>query len=119
MATKAREWIDRLGTLGSTLLAMIVVATPLALWMSWTEGIFTGVIVVGLVAALLYCVLERGGVPVGRDPQGPSRTVSRLDDRMVKDLSDLQPFVYHNRGSAEARVRRTFDKVKEALKGKE
>jgi hypothetical protein len=117
MATKPREWIGRVGILGSTLLAMVVVATPLAMWVSWTEGIFVGVIVVGLVAALLYCVVERGGAPAGRDPLGPSKTVSRLDDRMVKDLSDLQPFVYHNRGSAEARIRRTFDKVKEALEG--
>jgi hypothetical protein len=98
---------------------MVVVATPLAMWASWTEGIFIGVIVVGLVAALLYCALDRGGAPAGRDPRGPSSTVSRLDDRMINDLSDLQPSVYHNRGSAEARVRRTFDKVKEALKGSE
>lgn len=119
MATKAGKWIDRAGILGSTLLAMVVVATPLAMWVSWTEGIFIGVIVVGGVAFLLYCMLQRVEAPAGRVPRGPSKTVSHLDDGMVKDLSDLQPFVYHNRGSAEARVQRTFDKVKEALKGKE
>jgi hypothetical protein len=34
-------------------------------------------------------------------------------------MTCFQPLVDHNRGSAEAPVQRTFDKVKEALKGKE
>ena len=73
----------------------------------------------GAVAFLLYCVLQRVEAPAERVPRGPSKTVSHLDDGMVKDLSDLQPFVYHNRGSVEARVQRTFDKIKGALKSKE
>jgi hypothetical protein len=38
---------------------------------------------------------------------------------MVKQLSDLQPFVYHNHGSAEVRARCTFDRAKEVLEGKD
>jgi hypothetical protein len=73
MATKARARVARARILGTTLLAMVVVATLLAMRVSWTEWSFIGMIVVGLVATLVYRVLDRVEAPAGRDPGGRRR----------------------------------------------
>ena len=119
MATEARGWIGRMGVLGTSVLAVIILVTPLALWVSWTGSMFVGVIVLGVTAAALYCLLDRTGTPRGRDQAASPRTVDRLDEQTVEELSNLQPFVYHNRLSVERHLRNTLDKVKETLRGKQ
>jgi hypothetical protein len=103
----------------TSILAVIVLVTPLALWASWTESIFIGVMVLGVVAAALRCVLDPAETPAGRDPSASPGTVDRLSDQMAAELSNLQPFVYHNRLSAEGHLQRAFDKVKGALRRKQ
>ena len=107
-----------MGILGTTVLGMIVVATPLAIWVSWTEWMFIGVIVTGIAAAALFIALDPAEPREGRDQPDSSKTVTRLDDQIVAELSNLHPFVYHNRLSAERRLQTTLDKVKEALRGR-
>jgi hypothetical protein len=115
MGTRVHGWAGRAAALVTTSLAMIVMMTPLAMWVSWTDRIFIGVSAVGVVAAVLYCLLDRGEAPASRDRPAAPQTVSDLDDRLLAELSNLQPFVYHNRLSADSRLRRTLDKVKAAL----
>jgi hypothetical protein len=87
---RADGWIGRLVIAVTSALAMVVLATPLALWVSWTEEMWRG---------------------------GPrSRTISALDDRVTAELSNLNPMIYHNRLSAEGTLRNTLERVKRTLK---
>lgn len=119
MTTDGRGLMGRMGILATSVLAIIVLVTPLAMWASWTESMFIGVIVLGVVAAVLYCLLDRAETPAGRDPRATPGTIDRLSDQAAAELSNLQPFVYHNRLSAEGHLQRTLDKVKETLRGQQ
>ena len=102
-------------TLTASVLGMIVVATPLAMWVAWTGWMFVGALFVGVAAAALHCALDQVGVSTAGEPHRSPETVSPLDDGIVAELSNLQPFVYHNRLSAERRLQSTLDKIKERL----
>jgi hypothetical protein len=116
MTTDVSGLVGRMGILATSVLAIIVLVTPLALWVSWTGPMLIGVMVLGVVSAALYCVLDRVETGVGRDPRATLGTIDRLSDQAAAELSNLQPFVYHNRLSVEGRLQRTLDKVKETLR---
>ncbi|HSE95593.1 MAG TPA: hypothetical protein VLD61_06845, partial [Methylomirabilota bacterium] len=107
----------RVRSLGLNALAMIVLISPLALWVSWTEWMFVAVIVIGLTTGALYFLLDRSPDPVEGGPRGrpQATTVTPVDDQLLAELSNLNPMVYHNRLSAERRLQNTLDKIKEAL----
>ncbi len=112
---KRRPWAGRLRAAGTSTLAIVVLIAPLAMWVSWSERMFIWVIAIGIGAAALYFALDQAGPATDGQRSAPSRTVSQLDDELVAEVSNLQPFVYHNRLSAEPRPRHSFDKVKKAL----
>jgi hypothetical protein len=117
MATQTARWGKPARSLGLSALAMIVLISPLALWVSWTEWMFVAVVVVGLTAAVLYCLWDRSPEPGKSEPAGrqATRTVSAVDDELLAELSNLNPMVYHNRLSIESRLQATLDRIKQAL----
>ena len=50
---------DRFVTPAPMLLGPILMATPLALWVAWTDTILFIVLAAGVAAAVLYCILVR------------------------------------------------------------
>ena len=53
------KFTDSLITRGLILLGFVLMLTPLALWVAWTETIFLGVLATGAATLVLYGVLER------------------------------------------------------------
>jgi hypothetical protein len=110
---------SKLLSVGLTLLAAILVATPLALWVAWTGPILFGVLAAGLAAAVLYCLLARLELPA---VASPSRTAALrpepLPDELVDEIQRLHPFVHHNRFAKDRAFRAAMRRLKLHLYGK-
>ena len=107
---------DALITTGLIVLGLILMATPLALWVAWSEIVFVVVLVSGGVAAWLYCVLVEYERPPG--PQRPGPPYHRVDawaDRLIENIQRLHPFVHHNRLSATTKFNAAMADLKRFL----
>ena len=95
------RFADSLITLGLMLLGLVLMVTPLALWVAWTETILIVVLATGATAGVLYCVLvrfERPANPAQSEPSDYVR-VENLPDKIIEDLQRLHPFIHHHRPS--------------------
>ena len=92
-----------------TLLGLVLAAVPVALWVSWSQALFFGVLVVAVACALLLVVLAR-------DPGQESGEV-RLPDEFVAELHRVFPPVYHNARKVTGRFRRTMERLRELTPG--
>lgn len=92
-----------------TLLGLMVTATPLALWVAWSQAVFV-IVLAGCIGALaLVCVLAVGEEDApGR---GPARTLS---NESLAQLSALGPFTYHHRRSGARRFQEGMRSLKRA-----
>ena len=94
----AKDAGNLLVTLGLIFLGLVLTVTPLAMWVAWTETILLGVIVVGALAGVLYCVLfrfERPEAPLRRDGAEEERA-EELSDAFIEETTELHPFVHHH-----------------------
>ncbi len=92
---------DSLVALGLMLLGFVLMVTPLALWVAWTDTILLGVLATGATAGVLYCVLvrfERPANPAKGEPSDYGRAVM-LPDKIIVELQKLHPFIHHHRPS--------------------
>lgn len=110
---------DNLTTLGLVFLGLVLTATPLALWVAWTQTIFLAVLAIGVMAGVLYCLL------VGFErPAGPARREASDDfgpgdvpDSYIEELQGLHPFIHHHRASGGPKFRRAMYHLKRYLYG--
>ena len=93
------KFADSLITLGLTLFGFILVLTPLALWVAWTETIFLVVLVTGATAAALYGVLARFERPPAQSEPSDYVRPAILPDKFILELQKLHPFIHHHRPS--------------------
>lgn len=108
------RFTDSLITLGLMVLGFVIMVTPLALWVAWTETVLLLVLAAGATAGVLYCVLVRfEGQPhsVGSETSDPVRAEA-LPDRLIEELQSLHPFIHHHRPSGGARFRIVMDRLK-------
>lgn len=104
-------------TLTLIALGLVIMVTPLALWVAWTEVILFAVLAAFTAAAGLYCVLVRYEKPDHRG-DGEHAAHARpgpLPDEAVAELQALHPFIHHHRPSNGAAFRAAMDKVKRLL----
>ena len=83
---------ESLVTLGLTLLGLVLVATPLALWVAWSDTMLFAVLAAGAAAGVLYCLLARFEQPA-RPAQGKASGIVRreaLPDWILGDLQRLR-----------------------------
>ncbi len=66
------KFADSLITHGLIFLGLVLMVTPLALWVAWTETNFLGVLATGAIALVLYGVLDRF-----ERPANPSQSESK------------------------------------------
>ncbi len=93
------KFADSLITLGLTLIGIVMVLTPLALWVAWTETIFLVVLVTSATAAALYGVLARFEKPPAQGEPSDYVRPANLPDKFILELQRLHPFIHHHRPS--------------------
>jgi hypothetical protein len=77
---------------------LIVAAIPLVLWVAWSQAtLFLGLAAsgaFGLLFFVLYADPRATNEDQRKDPR--SGTVEPLDEEFLSELSNMEPFVYHN-----------------------
>ncbi len=96
---------DRLLTPILVALGFIMMVTPLALWLAWSETVLLIVLATCVAAGALYCLLVRFEPPAAPAEEDAAVRSGFLPDELLDELQSLHPFVYHNRLSREGRVR--------------
>jgi TolB-like protein len=111
------KFTDSLINHGLILLGFVLMLTPLALWVAWTETIFLGVLATGAAALVLYGILERFEKPA--DPtQSESFDYVRamnLTDEVIAELQDLHPFIHHHRPTGGSKFHTAMNRLKKHL----
>ena len=111
------RFAGNLTTLGLIVLGLVLVATPLALWVAWTEAILIAVLATGLSAGGLYCLLvrlEKPALPARGQDCGRLR-VEPLPDETIDELQGLHPFIHHHRASGGPKFRRAMVHLRRLL----
>ena len=111
------KFADGLITRGLIFLGLVLMVTPLALWVAWTETIFLAVLATGATALVLYGVLDRF-----ERPTNPARSESSdhvraviLPDEIIVELQDLHPFIHHHRPSGGTKFHKAMSRLKKHL----
>jgi len=110
---------DNLATLGLIFLGLVLMVTPLALWVAWTESLFLAVLATGVTAGVLYCLLvgfEKPADPARSETSDDLR-LGDVPDRYIEELQGLHPFIHHHRASGGPKLRRAMDHMKRYLYG--
>jgi len=111
------KFADGLITRGLIFLGLVLMVTPLALWVAWTETIFLAVLATGATALVLYGVLdrfERPANPARRETSDHLRAVN-LPDELIVELQDLHPFIHHHRPSGGPKFHTAMSRLKKHL----
>ena len=113
------KFTDSLITHGLILLGLVLMVTPLALWVAWTETIFLGVLATGATALVLYGVLDRFERPANPAQSETSDFVRAeiLPDEMILDLQNLHPFIHHHRPFGGPKFHTAMNRLKKHLYG--
>ncbi len=111
------KFTDSLITHGLILLGLVLMVTPLALWVAWTETIFLGVLATMATALVLYGVLERFERPA--DSAQSETSVYVRDkiwpDKLIVELQKLHPFIHHHRPSGGSKFQIAMFHLKKRL----
>ena len=110
---------DTLIANGLSVLGLILMATPLALWVAWSGPILLLFLAIGLAAGVLFCVLA--GYERPPDPSEKIRNAethrATAANTVTEEIRGLHPFVYHNRLSGTARFRAAMARLRDRLYG--
>jgi len=105
--TVLRQW-------ASVACGLVLMATPLLLWVAWSIPVMMAVLAAGAVAAVLCCLLAAAG-----DADGPDRLFiagqawrRRPSDEFLAERADPGPWIHHNRPSATSAFRRGMDRLR-------
>ena len=102
---------------GLILLGLVLMMTPLAMWVAWTETIFLGVLATGATALVLYGVLDRFERPANPAQIETSDYVRamNLTDEVIAELQDLHPFIHHHRPTGGSKFHTAMNRLKKHL----
>ena len=111
------KFADSLITHGLIFLGLVLMATPLALWVAWTETIFIGVLATGAAALVLYGVLDRFERPANpaRSETSDDVRAGNLPDEIIVELQDLHPFIHHHRPTGGPKFHTAMFRLKKYL----
>jgi len=102
----------------TTLLGLVMVLTPLALWVAWSETMLLAVAAVGAVATLALLLVRRLTDRDGGTADGAARRHARppeVPDAFLKELSGMGPFTYHNRLTGDRKFRLKMARLRKLL----
>ena len=117
MATE-RRLTERLRSVGMTLLGLVLVLVPLALWVAWSEIVLLMVVVIGAASAILLGILSDYRRSAGDEPAGRA-TRETLPDDFAAEVHRLFPLTYHHSRKPSARFRKTMERLRKMIKGQQ
>ena len=96
-----------------TALGIILLITPLALWVVWTETLFVVVLALGATSGVLCWVLAGYEDTIPKDQYEPQAPVSRqmLTDEFLAELTSFSPWIYHHHGLRNTAFQRKMDRL--------
>jgi hypothetical protein len=110
--TMLRQW-------ASVVCGLVLMATPLLLWIAWSIPVMMAVLAAGAAAAVVCCLLA-----ADRAADTPDRLFvagqvwpKRPSDEVLAELSDLGPWIHHNHLSTTSTFRRRMDRLRRLLDG--
>ncbi len=111
------KFADSLITHGLIFLGLVLMVTPLALWVAWTETIFLAVLATGATALVLYGVLDRFERPANpaRSETSDDVRAGILPDEIIVELQNLHPFIHHHRPSGGPKFHTAMSRLKRHL----
>ena len=111
------KFTDSLITHGLILLGLVLMVTPLALWVAWTKAIFLGVLATGAIALVLYGVLQRFERPAdSARSDTPVYVRGKLwPYKLIVELQKLHPFIHHHRPSGSPKFQMAMFHLKKRL----
>lgn len=114
------RFADTLVSFGLVVLGLILMATPLAIWVAWSGTVLVIVLATGTAAGVLYCVLVRFEKPAStKGREAPAKAPPEgLPEPVMDELQKLHPFVHHNRQSESPEFHAAMRRVKKRLYGK-
>ena len=95
------RFVDSLLAFALTVLALILMVTPLLIWVAWSDVVLFVVLASGGTAGVLYCILVQFEKPDGSqcaDSRSGSGPVA-LPDELLEELQQLHPYIHHHRPS--------------------
>lgn len=104
---------ERLSSIAETGLGLVLAATPLALWVAWTETVLLSVMAVAVICGALLVLLtdfSRRAVDDPRAGEGREQQVV-LPDEFVDEVHRLFPLTYHHSLVGNARFRRAMARL--------
>ena len=108
--------LEPLRWIALTALGLILAATPLALWVAWSQPVFVLILVTGgLAGVFFYLLYVDHSEPDERGRTDHREKIHRLDERVLSELSDMGPFVYHNRLSGDSRFVAGMRRLKQSI----
>ena len=110
LADDFRSW-------GLISLGVILMMTPLALWVAWTGTMLLIVLATGTLAGVLYCVLAETQEPanLGQGVSPKYGPVESLPYGFVEALHEISPLTYHHRIIGSPIFQRKMVRLKELL----
>ena len=98
-------------------LGLVLMATPLALWVAWSDIALFVILASGVAAAVLYCVLVRFEEPAepGQDNTSESLRAEPLPEDLIEDVQRLHPFIHHHRRSGGRMFRAAMSQLRVQL----
>ena len=115
MTRFANEPIENLLNFAMTVLGLVLVVMPLALWIAWSETVFSLVLAAGFVAAALFCVLARFGAAAADFQQERTDERKSLPDQFIAEMHRLFPLVYHHRRPGDSAFQRKMERLRKLL----
>lgn len=105
------------GYLLPTVLGLVMMLSPLTLWLAWSQTVFFAVLGTTVASAAGLIVLRW---LEGDDPDMPVshpwRPPNALDDKVLDELGELEPWLHHNRRGNDAEFRARMARLRALLK---
>lgn len=85
---------------------------PLALWVAWSRPVFSGVLIICMLAMAVVVILSR----FGEDEIAPDGDIEpgkqKLDSEFLQELQRHLPLTHHHRTLSDPRIRRKMAKLR-------
>jgi hypothetical protein len=104
---------QRLGSSAETGLGVVLAATPLALWIAWSETVLLSVVAVAVLCAALLVVLTDFSRRDADDRRAAGGVEGRVavPDEFMEEVHRLFPLTYHHSLAGNARFRRAMERL--------